>query len=267
MEDVKYLIESGVDVKKSLELFGDIKTYNETLEEYVLSITDKLNKLEDYKNKKNMKNYSMYAHSIKADSKYFGFNDLADVATCHESRSKVGDMQYIEENFSIFQEKIKQAIKICTTYLKKETVEETIKVNANKEVYTQNTVLIVDDSSIIRRFVTQILEGSYNIGTATNGQEAIDIIASNIDNNNICCILLDINMPGVNGFDVLEYMNKNNLFQKIPVSIVSGDSSKKTINKAFKYPIIDMLAKPFTSNDIKKILNKTLMYKEMNEMK
>ena len=71
-------------------------------------------------------------------------------------------------------------------------------------------------------------------------------------------------MPGVDGFAVLEYMQKNLLFQKIPVSIISGDSTKETIDRAFNYPIVDMLGKPFSEANVKSILDKTLMYKELN---
>jgi DNA-binding NtrC family response regulator len=71
-------------------------------------------------------------------------------------------------------------------------------------------------------------------------------------------------MPRVDGFAVLEYLSNNDLFDSIPVSIISGDSTKETINKAYKYPIVDMLEKPFSENTIKNVVEKTLMYKDLN---
>ena len=65
-------------------------------------------------------------------------------------------------------------------------------------------------------------------------------------------------------FEVLEYMKTNDLLSKIPVSIISGDSTKETIDKAFTYQIVDMLEKPFTENDIKRIVEKTIQYKNFN---
>ena len=112
-------------------------------------------------------------------------------------------------------------------------------------------------------FAKKIFEGQYDVGTAKNGQEAIDIIEANKDNENIVAILLDLNMPKVDGFEVLKYMEDNDLFEKTPVSIITGDSSKETIDKAYKYPIIDMLGKPFTENDVKRIVEKTLSYKDL----
>ena len=80
----------------------------------------------------------------------------------------------------------------------------------------------------------------------------------------IKAMLLDLNMPKVDGFAVLEYMKKNDLFDKIPVSIISGDSSRETIQKAFTYPIVDMLEKPFNEQTIRTVLQKTLWSKELN---
>ena len=83
-------------------------------------------------------------------------------------------------------------------------------------------------------------------------------------NNFIKAMLLDLNMPKVDGFAVLEYMKKNDLFDKIPVSIISGDSSRETILKAFTYPIVDMLEKTFNEQTIRTVLQKTLWSNEFN---
>ena len=79
-------------------------------------------------------------------------------------------------------------------------------------------------------------------------------------NDFIEMILLDLNMPKVDGFAVLEFMRNNNLFTKMPVSIISGDSSKETIDRAFTYDIVDMLGKPFNEANIKSVVEKTMIY-------
>ena len=81
----------------------------------------------------------------------------------------------------------------------------------------------------------------------------------------IVAILLDLNMPRKDGFAVLDYMKQNNLFEKIPVSIISGDSSKETIERAFTYPIVDMLEKPFSDKSVKVIVDKTIWFKDMKQ--
>lgn len=281
MKDINFLTSKGVDIKSSLELFGDIDTYNKTLGEFIFSAPEKLQKLENYKNNKDMGNYTIYVHSLMSDSKYFGFNELSVVASNHEVKSRMGDVLYIQQNFPSLQNAVSNAVAIANEYLNdtppagatSQAVAGGTLVAAQQpaqqavptggEVYDKATILVVDDSNIIRNFVKRIFSERYNVGSAKNGQEAINIIYANKDNDFISAILLDLNMPGVDGFAVLEYMKENDLFSKIPVSIISGDSSRDTIDKAFTYTIVDMLGKPFTENDVKRILEKTILYKEM----
>ena len=68
-------------------------------------------------------------------------------------------------------------------------------------------------------------------------------------------------MPKVDGFGVLEFMRKNGYLEEIPVSIISGDSSKETIDRAFTYNIVDMLSKPFNDSSITLVVEKTIMRK------
>ena len=65
-------------------------------------------------------------------------------------------------------------------------------------------------------------------------------------------------MPNVDGFEVLDYFKSNDLFRKYPTSIITGVDDKESITKAYKYPIVDILLKPFNERDVKKILEKTI---------
>lgn len=291
MYDVNFLISNGVDVNKSLELFGDIDTYNETVGEFLVSAKEKIAKLQKYKDDKDMPNYAIYVHSLKSDAKYFGFTKLADLAYDQELKSKEGDMFYIYEHYQELIDEVERTINIVKKYISPEsevTSNEQVPTSTTPapaaapapvtpapaaplptssniepaEVYSQKTILVVDDSNIIRNFVKRIFSEKYNIGMAKDGEEALDIIKANASNENIVAILLDLNMPKVDGFAVLTYMNEHQLFDSMPVSIISGDSSKDTINKAFTYPIIDMLGKPFTEADVKRVIEKTMYFKE-----
>ena len=291
MYDVNFLISNGVDVNKSLELFGDIDTYNETVGEFLVSAKEKIAKLQKYKDDKDMPNYAIYVHSLKSDAKYFGFTKLADLAYDQELKSKEGDMFYIYEHYQELIDEVERTINIVKKYISPEsevTSNEQVPASTTPapaaapapvtpapaaplptssnvepaEVYSQKTILVVDDSNIIRNFVKRIFSEKYNIGMAKDGEEALNIIKANASNENIVAILLDLNMPKVDGFAVLTYMNEHQLFNSMPVSIISGDSSKDTINKAFTYPIIDMLGKPFTEADVKRVIEKTMYFKE-----
>ena len=104
----------------------------------------------------------------------------------------------------------------------------------------KKVVIVVDDSEVIRDIMIRALEDSYEVVSATSGREAIDLVNIN-RGKDIACMLLDLNMPESNGFVVLDYFRNYHLFKKIPIFIISGDDSKETIDKAFKYDIVDML--------------------------
>ena len=80
MRSVEYLKSQGVDVDQSLDIFGDISTYNSSIGEFTAGVTEKIKKLETYKASKDIKNYGIYAHSLKSDAKFFGFTKLSDLA-------------------------------------------------------------------------------------------------------------------------------------------------------------------------------------------
>ena len=270
MRDIKFLEKNGVDINKSLELFGDINTYNDTIGEFLVGIHNKINELIKFMNNSDLANYAIYVHSIKSDAKYFGFTKLAEMAYEHEMKSKAGDLYYVTSHINDLIKEVNNTIILIQDYMNgndNEVKEETNPVdNENAgETYTSKTILVVDDSNIIRNFVKRIFSDKYNVGTASDGEEAINIIKANQDNEFIEAILLDLNMPKVDGFAVLDYMKENDLLKKMPVSIISGDSSKETIDKAFTYQIVDMLEKPFNDQSIKMVIEKTLFYKEMNK--
>ena len=100
MKSIKFLEDKGVDIKKSLELFGDIDTYNDTIGEYLVGIHTKINELIKLMENKDMPNYAIMVHSLKSDSKYFGFTDLANMAYEHELKSKEGDYSYISTHIN-----------------------------------------------------------------------------------------------------------------------------------------------------------------------
>lgn len=272
MKNIKFLEENGVDIAKSLELFGDSKTYNDTIGEFLIGIHNKITQLIQFMNNRDLANYTIYVHSLKSDAKYFGFVKLADMAYEHEVKSKAGDLYYITSHINDLIKETNNAILLIQEYMKgtdaevsNNSIESTpIENKATGEVYDRKTILVVDDSNIIRNFVKRIFSDNYNVGTAEDGEKAINIIKANQGNDFIEAILLDINMPKVDGFAVLDYMKKNNLLKKMPVSIISGDSSKDTIDRAFEYQIVDMLGKPFNDQSIKMVIEKTLFFKEMN---
>ena len=235
MEKVDLLVNNNVDVKGSLEFWGDMNSYNENLLEFKNSLKEKLNNLEYYKNAKDCTNYAILAHSMKSEAKYLGFKKEAEVFLAHELKGKEQDINYIENNYSTLVETVNKIESLLDKYFSDE----------GKKV-----ILIADDSNIILNFLEKSIHNEYSILKARTGNEAIEIIKS----NDLYAILLDLNMPSLNGFDVLAYLKEENLLEKIPVVIITGDDTEETIKKAFSYGILDVLNKPFTEENITRVL-------------
>lgn len=259
MKDVSILTSNGVDVDKALELFGDMKMYDDTLEVFLNEVEKRLERIKKYKEISDMANYAIEVHALKSDSKYFGFTKLADLAYNHEMESKKNNMFYIMDHYDELVIEARRIIKVVKNYLGVNTNDDTQEVE--EQQIKDKTILVVDDSNVTRNFVQKIFSNEYNCLSANDGKEALSII-SNDSEHKIVAILLDLNMPGVNGFDVLDYFKTNNLFSTIPVSIITSDNSEETRNKVFSYGVIDILVKPFNERDVKIVLDKTIYFND-----
>ena len=115
--NINYLKEKGININSSLELLGDIKTYNEILKEYVNGINEKITNLTNFKNNNDMENYAILVHSLKSESRYLGFDKLADICLQHELKSKENDSTYVNNNFNILLTELKNILDIVRQYL------------------------------------------------------------------------------------------------------------------------------------------------------
>lgn len=256
MKSVEFLKANNVKVEESLELFGDIETYNETLKEFQKGIAGKLMQIDKFFKEGDMPNYAILVHSLKSDCKYFGFMELADIAYQHELESKASNMNYVRANYALLIDETNKIIKLVNDYFS----EEEVPIVEESQSTEEDIILVADDSEVIRIFVKKIFDAEYELAFAADGEEALNIIKKHQEDNRIKAILLDLNMPKVDGFAVLDYLKNNNLLAKMPVTIISGDSSKDSIDRAFTYNIIDMINKPFSETKIKEAVEKTISF-------
>ncbi len=237
MKNIELLKKQGVDIEGAINIWGDIDTYNENLVEFKDSLATRLTDLEKFLDAQDYSNYAIVAHSLKSESKYFGFMREADIFYQHELKGKENDGAYIKSHFDEIKKTIEDLLYLIKEYL-----------SDDGEV---KNILAVDDSNIVLNFIEHNLSSDYKLLKATDGNEALNKLANNL----IYALFLDLNMPKTNGFDVLAYLKEHNLIEKIPVIIITGDDTPETIEKAFSYPILDVLNKPFTDDNIKRIIN------------
>ena len=421
MKDVNILTSNGVNVQQSLELFGDMEMYDETLQDFLGMIDNKLKSLDEKKTLGDMANYAIEVHALKSDAKYLGFVDLAEMAYNSEMKSKAGDVMFVQENHPRIIAETKRMIEVAKQYLGitgavpaptnvissqapmpapmvaplaapvpdqamvgqaplqapgmgpemqapmapgqvidpqmqpvmvgqpvanpqmqpvmagqpavnmpvqqpvnamgqpvsaapiaatqvptapvgpqpaapvapsgdlmdqaimnqgSETVQffstdnntgntsvqffpadnpselKNVPVYGNGE--KEGIILIVDDSILIVNFVKRIFEKKYDVLIAADGAAAIQIVDDDNIRKDIKACLLDLNMPNVNGFEVLEHFKQKGYFVRMPVAIESAVEDSESIEKASAYPVVDILTKPFNERDIQRVIEKCL---------
>lgn len=114
----------------------------------------------------------------------------------------------------------------------------------------KNVILIVDDIEMNRVILKELFKDEYIVYEACDGEEALGLI--NKLKESIDIILLDIIMPKVDGFEVLEELNSSGLMDKIPVFLVTAADAADMINKGYDMGVQDIVQKPFNPNIIKR---------------
>lgn len=122
----------------------------------------------------------------------------------------------------------------------------------------RGTILIVDDEAGPRESLRMILKPIYNIFTAANGKEALEIIQK----ENIDLVTLDLNMPGLSGIEVLKEIKK--IKSDVEVIIVTGYGTLKNAQEVIRYGAGDFISKPFNVADIVAIVSKSFERRNYN---
>lgn len=135
-------------------------------------------------------------------------------------------------------------------------VTENMKKDALDELRPSEKVLIVDDSDINREILSAILKNQYEIIEAASGEQCIEKIKS--AGEDISLILLDLIMPGMSGFDVLNYLNDNRLIGKIPVITITGDESDNSVREAYEKGVSDYITRPFDARVVYRRVSNTV---------
>lgn len=129
----------------------------------------------------------------------------------------------------------------------------------------KNKVLIVDDALMNRDILKEILKDTYDILEAEDGKAALEIL--NVEYNEISAILLDLVMPVMDGFQVLEELNARKMIEKIPVLVISGENSTQNEQRCFELGIADFIGKPFNVHLVRKrVRNAAEHYAYRNEL-
>lgn len=132
-------------------------------------------------------------------------------------------------------------------------------------VHRRQSVLIVDDSELNRKMLGQMLGSRFDIAEAASGEACLQLLEQNA--TGISIVLLDIHMPAIDGFTVLEEMNQKNLLEQIPVIMISSEDTVDAVRRAFDLGASDYISRPFDAKVVyQRIINTIQLYAKQRRL-
>lgn len=128
-------------------------------------------------------------------------------------------------------------------------------------------ILFIEDDIIEGMKFNRVLNGlefNYKVIEATNGEEALKVLSQKKTLPNL--ILLDLNMPKLNGIEFLRILKGDNVLKQIPTIVFTTSNNRKDILECYKIGIAGYIIKPLKYEDYKEIVKKTLDYWSVNEL-
>ena len=143
--------------------------------------------------------------------------------------------------------------------------EQQESVNNNGSKAYKYRILVVDDSEMNREILSEILSEEYDIIEANSGDTCIDMLRKY--ETGISLVLLDIVMPGMDGFGVLNYMNRHHYLEDIPVIMISSEDSTETVRRAYEMGVSDYINRPFDAGVVhRRVYNTIKLYAKQRRL-
>lgn len=143
--------------------------------------------------------------------------------------------------------------------------EQQESANNNGSKAYKYRILVVDDSEMNREILSEILNEEYDIIEADSGDTCIDMLRKY--ETGISLVLLDIVMPGMDGFGVLNYMNHHHYLEDIPVIMISSEDSTETVRRAYEMGVSDYINRPFDAGVVhRRVYNTIKLYAKQRRL-
>ncbi len=186
-------------------------------------------------------NYRILVHALKSTSLSIGAVELSGQAKALEMAAKENRIGDIKRDHDVMMERFHQLLEDIRLALgdTRQEKEETLSVQEDKA-----TILVVDDDAMNLRIAEKMLESQFHIECVKSGREALEFVERVIPN----LILLDLHMPGMDGFQVIAALRAQERFREIPVIFLTADNDRDTEIKGFREGALDFITKPFIAD-------------------
>lgn len=254
---------------------GSEEMYLEILKTYLSQRDKYMFGMREYYEKKDWDNYAILVHALKSTSLSIGAKELSEEAKQMEMAAKAMNVAVLDSGFddlclhyeSVLKE-IQNIIEPTQTeeipdenVIKRELesdhedrLSEAITTQKHLTYRARKLILVVDDDTINLTLAEKLLSADYDIKKISSGEEALAFLETTEPD----LILLDIQMPEMDGFAVMSVIRSHSSYCKIPVIFLTADRSEKTEETCFEMGAVDYIGKPFVPAILRYRVRRTL---------
>ena len=233
-------ISPFLDVATGMSYFADSEEFYEEMLQCYLD-NSSYDDIQGCYDRQDWDNYRILVHALKSTSLSIGAVELSAQAKEMEMASKEGRILDIYsshdammKNYGHLMEQIQEALD-----------EPSGGITALPQIQEEKAcILVIDDDVMNLRIAEKMLEERYRIECVKSGREALMFLEKALPN----LILLDLHMPEMDGYEVLDYLQSEPRYRDIPVIFLTADNDRETEVKGFRKGAQDFIVKPFVAD-------------------
>lgn len=232
--DIKSVV---VDFKLGTAQMGSLPAYNKILKIYLDSSKEKVGELLNwFENDK--ERFVIEIHGLKSASAAVGATKLSTLAAEMEQQGKAGEFSEIEGSLPFFIKLAEVAFDEIVAFLGRGEELSTEKESTESD---KKHIMIVDDNPVNLELAESVLAVNYRLTKIESGEKLLECLEKSLPD----MILLDINMPGMDGYETLKAVNKQDRWRNIPVIFLTGQNDIQSEREGFRLGAKDFITKPF----------------------
>lgn len=229
-----------VDFHTGLTQMGSLATYVKILKTYLSSTRVRLSELPGWL-ESDTERFVIEIHGLKSASATIGANGISEISAEMEQQGKAGDFNQIIKDLPSFLQRSEMALKEIEQFiLQTDNLSEPV-AKKDTSFTPKSHIVIVDDNPVNLDLAESTLSGTYHLTKLDSGEKLLHFLTKTVPD----MILLDIKMPGMDGYETLKAVRQDYRWQDIPVIFLTGQSDVQSEREGFRLGAKDFITKPF----------------------
>ena len=238
---------AGIDVNKGIRMTGgSLDVYMRVIKNYYENGRTILKELQQCMRDNDMELYAIRVHALNSLSESIGASEVSKAAAALERATEESDIDFIQANNSDFMKKFEKLLDNMQPVVTNDD-SKTNTAEVTEHEMEKKKILIIDDTDTYLLILNDILKDDYDTSISMDGEDGLEtarIIMPDL-------ILLDVMMPGMSGYEVLETLKADETMKSIPVILISGKGSEKNEAKGYELGAAGYIKKPFDKTVVK----------------